>query len=73
MGGETVTELARVVIGADGRNSLVADAVDAQEYNEKPRLQVSYYSYWSGLPMAAASRPRSARVWVTRRGPRTTT
>lgn len=50
-GGKTVTELARVVIGADGRNSLVADAVDAQEYNEKPRLQVSYYSYWSGLPI----------------------
>jgi flavin-dependent dehydrogenase len=50
-GGKTVTELARVVIGADGRYSLVADAVDAQEYNEKPRLQVSYYSYWSGLPM----------------------
>ena len=51
-GGKTVTELARVVIGADGRYSLVADAVDAQEYNEKPQLQVSYYSYWSGLPMS---------------------
>ena len=51
-GGETVTELARVVIGADGRHSLVADAVDAAEYNEKPQLQVSYYTYWSGLPMS---------------------
>ena len=51
-GGKTVTELARVVIGADGRYSLVADAIDAQEYNEKPQLQVSYYSYWSGLPMS---------------------
>ena len=50
-GGKTVSEHARVVIGADGRYSLVADAVDAQEYNEKPQLQVSYYSYWSGLPM----------------------
>jgi flavin-dependent dehydrogenase len=50
-GGKTVTELARVVIGADGRHSFVADAVDAQEYNEKPQLQVSYYTYWSGLPM----------------------
>ena len=49
--GKTVTELARVVIGADGRYSLVADAVGAQEYHEKPRLQVSYYTYWSGLPM----------------------
>ena len=50
-GGKTVTELARVVIGADGRYSLVADAVGAQEYNVKPQLQVSYYTYWSGLPM----------------------
>ena len=50
-GGKTVTELARVVIGADGRYSLVADAVGAQEYNEKPQLQVSYYSYWSDFPM----------------------
>ena len=50
-GGKTVTELARVVIGADGRYSLVADAVDAVEYNAKPVLQASYYTYWSGLPM----------------------
>ena len=50
-GGETVTEHAQVVIGADGRYSRVADAVGAEEYNEKPRLQVSYYTYWSGLPM----------------------
>ena len=50
-GGKTVTEHAQVVVGADGRYSLVADAVAAEEYNEKPRLQVSYYTYWSGLPM----------------------
>ncbi len=50
-GGQTVDEHARVVIGADGRYSLVADAVSADEYNETPQLQVSYYSYWSGLEM----------------------
>ena len=50
-GGKTVTEHAQVVIGADGRYSLVADAVGAEEYNETQRLQVSYYAYWSGLPM----------------------
>ena len=24
----------------------------AAEYNEKPQLHVSYYTYWSGLPMS---------------------
>jgi flavin-dependent dehydrogenase len=41
---------ARIVIGADGRNSLVAKAVHALNYNTKPRLQYSYYTYFSGLP-----------------------
>ena len=50
-GGGTVTERAPVVIGADGRFSLVADAVDAEEYDTKPKLLAAYYSYWSGLPM----------------------
>lgn len=51
MGGQTVTERASVVVGADGRYSLVADAVEADEYNAKPKLLAAYYSYWSGLPM----------------------
>ena len=50
-GGETVTERAKVVIGADGRHSLVAEAVRPEQYNEKPPLLASYYTYWSGLPM----------------------
>jgi len=41
---------ARIVIGADGRNSHVAKAVGASEYNTKPRLQYSYFTYFSGLP-----------------------
>ena len=49
--GPTVTEHARVVIGADGRHSLVARAVRPERYHEKPPLLVGYYSYWSGLPM----------------------
>jgi 2-polyprenyl-6-methoxyphenol hydroxylase-like FAD-dependent oxidoreductase len=49
--GASVTERARVVIGADGRFSLVAEAVRPQQYNEKAPLLASYYSYWSGLPM----------------------
>ena len=42
---------ARVVVGADGRNSLVARAVRPPAYAEKPMLQWSYYSYWRGLPV----------------------
>ncbi|MEX0873736.1 MAG: NAD(P)/FAD-dependent oxidoreductase [Actinomycetota bacterium] len=47
--GGSVTEHARVVIGADGRHSRVAEAVQPEEYNVRPRLQQTYYSYWSGL------------------------
>jgi 2-polyprenyl-6-methoxyphenol hydroxylase-like FAD-dependent oxidoreductase len=50
-GGAFVTENARVVVGADGLNSLVARAVSAPQYAEKPPLQAGYYSYWSGLPV----------------------
>jgi flavin-dependent dehydrogenase len=50
-GGDSVTERAQVVIGADGRNSLVARAVGPEQYNEKPQILSGYYSYWSGLPM----------------------
>jgi flavin-dependent dehydrogenase len=49
--GRVVTERARVVIGADGLHSLVARAVRADQYHDKPRLQCSYYTYFSGLPM----------------------
>ncbi|HKQ01539.1 MAG TPA: NAD(P)/FAD-dependent oxidoreductase, partial [Actinomycetes bacterium] len=49
--GRTVTEHARVVVGADGRHSLVARVVQPEQYHERPPLQCSYYSYWSGLPM----------------------
>jgi 2-polyprenyl-6-methoxyphenol hydroxylase-like FAD-dependent oxidoreductase len=50
-GEPTSTERARVVVGADGHHSLVARAVEAPRYNERPPLQVSYYTYVSGLPM----------------------
>ncbi len=49
--GQTVTEHAKVVIGADGRHSLVARAVGPEQYNQKPQLLCGYYTYWSGLPM----------------------
>jgi 2-polyprenyl-6-methoxyphenol hydroxylase-like FAD-dependent oxidoreductase len=50
-GGRSVRVTAPLVIGADGRHSLVAKAVSAQVYHERPVLQAGYYAYWSGLPM----------------------
>jgi len=47
--GRTSTARAKVVIGADGRNSLVAKAVQPDQYNEKPAVGPAFYSYWSGV------------------------
>ncbi len=49
--GNSVVERADVVVGADGRHSLVAQAVKPEQYHEKPQLLAGYYSYWSGVPM----------------------
>ncbi|MBA2540737.1 MAG: NAD(P)/FAD-dependent oxidoreductase [Deltaproteobacteria bacterium] len=49
--GPSVTITARVVIGADGRNSVVAKGVQPVEYNQKPQFVCAYYSYWRDLPM----------------------
>lgn len=46
-----VVEKARVVIGADGRNSSVVRAVEPYQYNERPKLERAYYTYWSNLPV----------------------
>jgi len=52
-GGPVVTEHARVVIGADGHNSRVARAVDAERYHEKPMLENAFYTFWRDLPVEA--------------------
>jgi flavin-dependent dehydrogenase len=44
-----LTEHARVVIGADGRNSRVANRVGASAYAEHPTLACWYFGYWSGI------------------------
>jgi flavin-dependent dehydrogenase len=49
--GRTVTELARVVVGADGWHSLLARTVRPDQYHDKPRLECGYYAYYSGLPV----------------------
>jgi 2-polyprenyl-6-methoxyphenol hydroxylase-like FAD-dependent oxidoreductase len=40
-----------MVIGADGRHSLVAATVRPEQYHDQPELLVAYYSYYSGLPL----------------------
>jgi flavin-dependent dehydrogenase len=49
--GVTVTELAPLVVGADGMHSLVARSVQAPTYETRPGLTCNYYSYWSGVPV----------------------
>ena len=50
-GGSQVSERARIVVGADGSRSGVAGAVQAKEYNTRPPLQGTYFTYWSGVPI----------------------
>jgi flavin-dependent dehydrogenase len=49
-GGETVTERARIVIGADGRHSTIAKAVGAETVVDRGTFCCGYYSYFSGVP-----------------------
>ncbi|HEY7031759.1 MAG TPA: NAD(P)/FAD-dependent oxidoreductase [Thermomicrobiales bacterium] len=53
-GGATVTEEARIVVGADGLHSLVARHVQAPAYDVRPTFTCAYYAYWSDLPLAGA-------------------
>jgi 2-polyprenyl-6-methoxyphenol hydroxylase-like FAD-dependent oxidoreductase len=50
-GGSEMTERARVVIGADGHNSRIARAVEADRYHEKPVLENAFYTFWRDLPV----------------------
>ncbi len=50
-GGETVTERATLVVGADGKHSLVARTVDAPMYAVAPPGTCGYYTYWDGVPI----------------------
>jgi 2-polyprenyl-6-methoxyphenol hydroxylase-like FAD-dependent oxidoreductase len=49
--GRAFDERARVVIGADGRRSVVASWVAAAQYATQSTLAATYYSYWSGVPV----------------------
>lgn len=47
--GSAVEEEARIVIGADGRESFVARQVGAEGYKVREGTTCGYYSYWSGV------------------------
>jgi 2-polyprenyl-6-methoxyphenol hydroxylase-like FAD-dependent oxidoreductase len=49
--GRRVTATAPVVIGADGAGSAVARLAQAAAYAERPALQGTYFSYWSGVTL----------------------
>jgi 2-polyprenyl-6-methoxyphenol hydroxylase-like FAD-dependent oxidoreductase len=51
-GGRPVTETARLVVGADGKGSMVANAVAAHGYRRRPTSTLACYTYWSGVPTA---------------------
>jgi flavin-dependent dehydrogenase len=66
-GGATVTERAKVVVGAEGKHSLVAKAVQPERYNEAVPLAPAYYAYWSGLPAEGfdtSIRAEGGRGWA---------
>jgi flavin-dependent dehydrogenase len=64
-GGAELEEPARIVIGADGRNSLVAKAMGAPEYNVRTALTCGYYAYWGVSPHIPAIHPLPRRVVIS--------
>jgi len=70
--GPAVSETASLVIGADGKRSLVAGAVGARRYRERPVRSFASYSYWAGVPVPGGElyqRPgRAVAVFPTNDG-----
>ena len=71
-GGGPVTETARLVVGADGRHSLVAKAVAPRAYHVRPATSVAYYAYWDGVGLDGgriyARERRLMGAWPTNDG-----
>jgi flavin-dependent dehydrogenase len=47
--GDEIDERATLTVGADGRRSALARAVDARVYNHVPTVLCYYFSYWSDV------------------------
>jgi flavin-dependent dehydrogenase len=59
---------ARLVIGADGRNSRIAQAVSAPSYNEIPAVAGTRFAYYSGVEVGlefTAGERRMVFAWPT--------
>jgi 2-polyprenyl-6-methoxyphenol hydroxylase-like FAD-dependent oxidoreductase len=64
--GKPVTEKATLVIGADGMRSVVARAVQAPTYQDRPVFCCTYYAYWSGTSLEGVEiYPRDHRAIIT--------
>ena len=67
-----IREKAGLVVGADGRHSLVAKAVRPAAYRAIPARSVAYYTYWAGVPGKAGRMfmrgDRAIGAWPTNDG-----
>ena len=65
-------EKAKFVVGADGKQSILARAVAAPRYRDRGVLSTAYYAYWSGLKTDGgetyARHRRAIGVWPTNDG-----
>jgi flavin-dependent dehydrogenase len=48
--GQLIEAKGRLVVGADGMNSTVAEAVEAPTSRSHPPLTCGFYAYWRGVP-----------------------
>ncbi len=62
--GATFEERAGLVVGADGKHSLVAAAVNAPVYRRVPTSTFASYTYWSGSDVSSEIYQRPGRAAV---------
>lgn len=60
--GTRVEERARIVVGADGRNSFVARALKLPKYDERLKCTFAYWTYVSGFDLKVAHIHRRGRL-----------
>ncbi|TLQ42017.1 NAD(P)/FAD-dependent oxidoreductase [Streptomyces marianii] len=60
--GTRFEERARIVVGADGRNSFVARALGLTKYDERPRCTFAYWTYYSGFAPRGLQLHRRGRL-----------